>query len=80
MTYKGHVQNGVIVLDEPTDLPDGTEVKVLPVNASVSSDEGQATERTWAERLAPFVGCLDGLPSDFAEHHDHYLYGVPKRK
>ena len=21
----------------------------------------------------------DDLPSDFAKHHDHYLYGVPKK-
>ena len=21
----------------------------------------------------------DDLPPDFAEHHDHYLYGVPKK-
>jgi hypothetical protein len=28
---KAHFQNGQIVLDEPTDLPNGTELYVLPV-------------------------------------------------
>jgi hypothetical protein len=80
MTYKGHVQNGVVVLDDPSDLPNGTQVEVLPVKAAAPAPDSQGTEGTWAERLAPFIGCLDGLPSDFAENHDHYLYGVPKRK
>lgn len=28
MVYHGSVQNGVVVLDEPADLVDGTQVKV----------------------------------------------------
>ncbi len=27
-TYRGHIHNGAVVLDDPIDLPDGTEVKV----------------------------------------------------
>ena len=27
MTYKGHVENGMILADEPVDLPDGTVVR-----------------------------------------------------
>lgn len=29
----------------------------------------------WLRRLS---GCIDG-PPDWAENHDHYLYGTPKR-
>ena len=29
MPYHGHVQNGVVVLDEPASLPDGAAVTVL---------------------------------------------------
>jgi hypothetical protein len=29
MTYRGHVKNGQIVLDEPAQLPEGTAVNVL---------------------------------------------------
>ena len=28
MTYRGHMKNGVAVLDEPASLPDGTRVRV----------------------------------------------------
>jgi hypothetical protein len=28
MTYRGHIQNGVAVLDTPVDLPDGTPVRI----------------------------------------------------
>ena len=33
MTYRGHIKNGVAVLDEPADLPEGTPVVVQPVEA-----------------------------------------------
>lgn len=29
---KAHVENGRIVVDDPTDLPDGTELYVVPVD------------------------------------------------
>ncbi len=29
MTLKGHVKSGRLIVDEPTDLPDGTEVELL---------------------------------------------------
>jgi hypothetical protein len=28
MTYRGHIQNGVVVLDEPVTLPEGSTVFV----------------------------------------------------
>lgn len=31
MHYKGHVENGVVVLDEPVNFPDGTLVQLWPV-------------------------------------------------
>jgi hypothetical protein len=33
MTLKARVQKGRLVLDEPTDLPEGTEVDLLPLDA-----------------------------------------------
>jgi len=33
VVLKAHVRNGRLVLDEPTDLPDGTEVELLPADA-----------------------------------------------
>jgi len=32
MTLKARVHNGRLVLDEPTDLPEGTEVDLLPLD------------------------------------------------
>ena len=32
MTLKGRVHNGRLVVDEPTGLPEGTEVPLLPLN------------------------------------------------
>jgi hypothetical protein len=34
MTYRGHIQNGVVVLDERADLPDGTPVAVQSLGGS----------------------------------------------
>jgi len=32
MTLKARVKEGRLVVDEPTDLPDGTEVELLPLD------------------------------------------------
>ena len=80
MTYRGHVKNGVVVLDQPAELPEGAEVDVTVRAEPRTERDDQKPIPTLAERLAPVIGCLDGLPSDLAENHDHYLYGVPKKK
>ena len=72
MTYRGRVKNGVIVLDEPVDLPEGTEVEVhAPTNGSA--------EPTWSEVFRDVLGKAEGLPNDSSVNHDHYLYGVPRK-
>lgn len=35
MTLTGHIQNGQVVLDQPADLPDGTEVEVQIPSESI---------------------------------------------
>jgi hypothetical protein len=35
MTLKARVKAGRLVVDEPTDLPEGTEVELLPLGRSV---------------------------------------------
>lgn len=40
---KAHVENGRIIVDEPTDLPDGTVLHVVPL--SVDDPELDAEER-----------------------------------
>jgi hypothetical protein len=72
MTYRGHVKNGVIVLESPVELPEGAEVEVH------TADKVSATA-TWAEVFRDVIGKADGLPADSSTNHDHYLYGATKK-
>ena len=45
MTLKAQVREGRLVLDEPTDLPEGTEVELTPVlDDDLGPEERQALE------------------------------------
>ncbi|MCY3022875.1 MAG: hypothetical protein NTW87_28175 [Planctomycetota bacterium] len=77
--YRGHVANGVVVLDEPVRLPDGAEVRVQPLKRARRKAKRRARNPTLYERLKPLIGSLKGLPPDMAENHDHYIHGTPKR-
>jgi hypothetical protein len=72
MTYKGKVQQGVIVLDENVRLPEGTLVTVAPVVEPPRSLDEDAIYRL-AELAVP-----TGIP-DLARNIDHYLYGHPRQ-
>ena len=39
---KAHVKNGRLVLDEPTDLPEGEVVELVPVDRDEMDDEERA--------------------------------------
>ena len=72
----GKVVNGVVVLDQPGVLEDGTAVRVRPVE---KPSEAEGDVSSLREMLLSFAGTVEGLPSDMALNHDHYLYGVPKK-
>ena len=36
---RAHAENGRVVLDEPLNVPDGTPLNVVPVNADDDLDE-----------------------------------------
>ncbi len=72
MVYRGHVQNGAVVVDGAPGLPEGAEVRIELLPA-----EEQGT--TLGQRLMKHCGKASGLPTDLARNHDHYLYGVPKK-
>lgn len=56
MTFKAHVRNGRILLDEPTDLPDGAEVELAPVEGDdLDDDERQQLEEALAASDADFA-------------------------
>ena len=67
--YYGRVENGVVVLEKPEELADGTYVCVTPVKA----------DSTLGQRLLEFAGTIEGLPPDMASNHDHYIHGTPKK-
>ncbi|MEX2174932.1 MAG: hypothetical protein WD872_11260 [Pirellulaceae bacterium] len=76
MTIAGTLQNGVVVFDEPPQFPDGTRVEVvIPAVASSPEENQEPTLRS----LLEVAGTVKGLPADFAEQHDHYIHGTPKR-
>ncbi len=68
-----HVRNGQIVLDEPTELPEGLEVQVVvPKEASSSDDSGSILDD-----LRPFIGAIDHLPPDASTSYRKKVYGDP---
>ena len=77
MVYTGHVQNGAIVLDEPTVLPEGAAVRI--VLAVESPQANEVSGPSFTERFSSVIGKARSLPEDAAENHDYYLFGVPKR-
>jgi hypothetical protein len=79
MTYRGTVQKGVVVLDEPARLPDGAKVEVSLIDADTSFSPGSNGTPSVFDQLKDLAGTVEGLPADIAENHDHYLYGTRKR-
>jgi len=71
--YEAVVKKGKIVPTEPLDLPDGTSVQVMlepkgEVRGALGPDPFENIEEL----------AVDTGMGDFAEEHDHYLYGTPK--
>lgn len=78
MTIQGHIENGLVVVDAPVNLPDGTKVTIsTPTEGEVTSVHPYPS---LYERLKPVAGKAKGLPTDLAINHDHYLHGQPKRQ
>lgn len=63
-TYRGHIQNGAVVLDDPIDLPDGTEVKV-----DAMKDEDEDELKSLHPELRKFLGIL---PKDLDLRKEYY--------
>lgn len=70
MIYRGRFTGGVVVLDGPVDLPEGTVVQIEPLPSP-------AAERTLAQQFADVIGSVPDLPKDMAARHDLYLHGTP---
>ncbi len=83
MSLTGTVVNGVVVFDGGPVPPEGTRVEVvLPAERAAGGAPTAPTGETptgphaW---MLKFAGKAVGMPADFAEQHDHYIHGTPKR-
>jgi len=70
MEFEGTVRNGVIVVDSAEPLPEGARVRVVVE---------EAEKKPTLAGLLKYAGALPDMPADFAEQHDHYIHGTPKR-
>ena len=73
----GKVKNGVVVLDPPGGLEDGTPVRIQPLkNESDKQDRDLSALREMLLRHAGEIEDSD-LPRDLAENLEHHLYSTP---
>jgi hypothetical protein len=73
MVIKARVQDGRLIVDEPTDLPEGTEVELIPIDPGDDLDDAereelhkalaQSQEDIKAGRLVDAADVLKGLRS-----------------
>jgi hypothetical protein len=71
MTYAGKIINGVVVLEANVKLPEGTFVRVEPLEERPLLDLLLATEQAPPN---------PDWPEDGAAELDHYLYGTAKHE
>ena len=61
------------------ELPKLTRLELEEVNGRLKELlVRKQISRAGGGRLRRFAGSIEGLPSDMARNHDHYLHGRPK--
>ena len=75
MTYGGHIENGVVVFDQPVALPEGTEVRIEPL-PPVGHRETPSHEEFWRDRTLDEVAAEQGVKP--VADLDETLGGWPK--
>jgi len=73
VTVRGHIKAGAIVLDEPTELPEGARVRCVVM---VEPRDTPAPHENAASHagLLKFAGVIKDSPPDAARNLDHYFY------
>jgi hypothetical protein len=67
LTLKALVRSGRLIMDEPVDLPEGTEVELVPADDGDSLDEeDRARLHAALERSAAQFRAGQGIPADKA--------------
>ena len=81
MVIQAIYENGVFRPLDPIELPDHSQVELFIHQPAQANLHTVATTTPLAKLAA--IACAHpenpDLPVDLAEHHDHYLYGTPKR-
>jgi hypothetical protein len=70
MSITTTVEEGKIVLPPGVSWPNGTVVRIEPVEEQLP---------TLREVMRDFEGIADDLPTDMAANHDHDLHGHPQK-
>jgi hypothetical protein len=55
---KGIIHNGQVVLSQPTDLPEGTEVQVVPTEPAGSADDERPMSSDEIARTLAAMDCV----------------------
>ena len=82
MTLQGTIQNGVVVLDRATDLPEGTPVTVFVTPPQTAAPREQLERMSEVERLRvlAIIDRIASLPLEGSDEpfsgadHDKVLY------
>ena len=77
MTYRGRVENGVVVLEPGAHLREGMDVRVEPVPEKEGSAEGSSKPQS-LQQIADMAVDTE-LPRDFSTQHAHYTKGFPRK-
>ena len=67
MTYRGHIKNGVAVLDDAAHLPDGTRVRVEVDPVDSDFWKGKTVDELAREQGVKPIKSLDELAGDWPE-------------
>lgn len=75
MTVHAHFDGKAIIPDEPLDLPPN-QALIVRIERVGTRETAEVSALAW---LAANAVESDGLPTDLADRHDHYLYGSPTK-
>ena len=67
MTYRGHMQNGVAVLDAPANLPDGTPVRIEVERVESPFWQNKSIAELLEDRAPSSAHTLEDLAGDWPE-------------
>ncbi len=78
MTYRGRIENGVVVLEGAIRPPEGAEVEVEVRAVPGETSSAASSLKPAGDSLDQLIGQVQGLPGDASRQKRHYLYGHPK--